>query len=119
MESADDEVLRVAGRGFTRAEAQVVTHIVADGQGASRAQLMKRVCRHLDRRRASGALKVRECRDVLERLQQDGWLQLPPKRATGRPLGSRTRVPHTARGEPGPALVGTVAKYGPVHLERV
>lgn len=119
MESADDEVLRVAGRGFTRAEAQVVTHIVADGQGASRAQLMQRVCRHLDWRRPSGALKVRECRDLLERLQQDGWLQLPPKRAAGRPRGSRTRVPHTARGEPGPALVGTVEQYGPVHLERV
>lgn len=119
METVEEEVLRVAGRSFTRAEVEVVTQIVAEGQQASRAQLMQRVCQRLDWRRPSGAWKVRECRDVLERLQQDGWLQLPPKRAVGRPLGSRTRVPHTCRGEPGPALVGSVGQYGPVHLERV
>jgi len=119
METAADEVVRIAGRGFTRAEVQVVTQVVADGQGASRAQLMERVCRRLEWRRPSGTWKIWECRDLLQRLQDDGWLQLPPKRAAGRPRGSRTRVPHTARGEPGPALVGTVAQYGPVHLERV
>ena len=119
MGTIGDELVRVSGRGFTRTEVEVVTQVVADGQDASRAQLMERVCRGLDWRRPSGALKIRECRDLLERLRDDGWLQLPPKRAAGRPPGSRTRVPHTPRGEPGVPLVGLVDQFGPVHLERV
>lgn len=119
METAELEVVRIAGRAFARAEVEVVAQVVAEGQQASRAQLMDRVCRCLDWRRPSGALKIRECRDLLERLQHEGFLQLPPKRATGRPPGSRTRVPQTARGEPGPVLTGSVGAYGAVSVELV
>jgi hypothetical protein len=118
MDTGQD-VLRVAGRRFSLAELQGVTEVVADGQGASRTQLMDRVCRRLNWRRPTGSLKIRECRDLLERLQRDGWLQLPPKRRAGRPTGSRTRVPHTAHGEPGAALVGTVGQFGSLTLEPV
>ena len=45
--------------------------------------------------------------------------RLPPKRAAGRPLGSRTQVPCTAAGEPGPPLLGTVGPFGPVRLQPV
>ena len=92
---------------------------MADGQGVSRTQLMDRVCQRLDWRRPTGSLKIRECRDLLERLERDGWLQLPPKRRAGRPAGSRTQVPRTARGEPGAALVGTVGQFGTLTLELV
>lgn len=112
-------VLRVAGRSFRPTELQVVAQLVADGQGVSRTQLMDRVCQHLDWRRPTGSLKIRECRDLLERLECEGWLQLPPKRRTGRPPGSRTRVPRTARGEPGAPLVGTVGQFGRLTLEPV
>ena len=75
MGTIGDELVRVSGRGFTRTEVEVVTQVVADGQDASRAQLMERVCRGLDWRRPSGALKIRECRDLLER-----WLPEQRKR---------------------------------------
>ena len=111
--------LHVAGRSFTPTELQVVAQLVADGQGVSRTQLMDRVCQRLDWRRPTGSLKIRECRDLLERLERDGGLRLPPKRRTGRPPGSRTRVPRTARGEPGAPLVGTVGQFGQLTLEPV
>ena len=60
--------LHVAGRSFTPTEWQVVAQLVADGQGVSRTQLMDRVCQRLDWRRPTGSLKIRECRDLLERL---------------------------------------------------
>ena len=57
--------LRCAGRTFSETELQVVTEVVANGGSLSWAQLMVRVCRRLAWRRVSGALKVRECRDLL------------------------------------------------------
>lgn len=117
MDTAHDAV-QVAGRRFHAEELHVVTQVVHEGQQASRTQLMRQVCQCLDWRRPTGALKIRECRDLLERLEGDGRITLPPKRS-GRPLGSRTRVPHTAAGEPGPDLVGTVGQFGHLTLEPV
>jgi hypothetical protein len=111
-------VERVAGRTFSHDELQVVAEIVADGVDLSRRQLMVQVCERLDWRRPTGACKVRECRDLLERLESAGRLTLPPKRA-GRPLGSRTRVPITAAGEPGAELMGTVGQFGSLSVEPV
>ena len=111
--------LRSAGRTFSEAELRVVTEVVANGDGRSRAQLMVQVCQRLQWRRPSGALKVRECRDLLLTMERDDRLQLPPKRAAGRPRGARTRVPCTRAGEPGPPLLGTVGQFGAVRLQAV
>ena len=117
--SATDGSLRCAGRTFSEAELQVVTEVVANGGSLSRAQLMVRVCRRLAWRRASGALKVRECRDLLLSLERSGRLRLPPKRAAGRPPGSRTQVPCTPAGEPGRPLLGSVGQFGSVRVRPV
>ena len=89
--------LRSAGRTFSEAELRVVTEVVTNGDGRSRAQLMVQVCQRLQWRRSSGALKVRECRDLLLTMERDDRLRLPPKRAAGRPRGARTRVPFGAQ----------------------
>ena len=119
MSANDSGGLRCAGRTFSEAELGVVAEVVAAGGSRSRAQLMARVCERLRWRRANGALKVRECRDLLLRLEGDGRLRLPPKRKVGRPLGSRTQVPRTAAGEPGQPLLGTVGQFGTVSLRPV
>ena len=111
--------LRCAGRTFSEAALRLVIEVVANGDGLSRAQLMALVCERLHWRRRSGALKVRECRDLLLRLELDGRLWLPPKRPGGRPPGSRTQVPCTPAGEPGRPLLGTVGQFGTVSLQPV
>ena len=116
--TAKNRVHRVAGRTFSHDELSTVAEIVAKGVGLSRTRLMVRVCERLDWRRATGACKVRECRDLLLQLENDGWFVLPPKR-TGRPLGSRTRVPMTLMGEPGAKLVGSVGEFGTLSVELV
>lgn len=115
----DQDSLRVAGRGFSAAELRVVAGVVAEGQQASRTALMRQVCAQLDWRRPSGSLKVRECRDLFERLEAACRITLPAKRRTGRPPGRRTQVPHTSAGEPRPPLVGAVGQFGPVTLAPV
>lgn len=115
----DQDSVRVAGRRFSPQELRAIARLVAEGQQASRTALMRQVCAHLDWRRPTGSLKIRECRDLFERLEAGGRITLPPKRRTGRPLGRRTRLPHTTAGEPGPPLVGTVGQFGTLTLEPV
>jgi hypothetical protein len=100
------------------AELSAVAELVAAGAGRSRTQLMVEVCERLEWRRPTGALKVRECRDLLEAMEEGGWFRLPAKRG-GRPRGSRTRVPRTAASEPGEPLTGTVGEFGTVSVEPV
>jgi hypothetical protein len=81
-------------------------------------ELAATVCELLGWVRPKGSPKARECREFLENLETAGQLVLPEKRA-GRPVGLRTRVPITERGEPGRALTGTVRDIAPLSVERV
>jgi len=63
-------------------------------------------------------LKARECREFLEKLDTGGLLVLPDKRV-GRPVGSRTEVPVTERGNPGAVIQGTAPDVGRLELELV
>jgi hypothetical protein len=95
-----------------------VVQIVTQGRDVSRTQLTYRVCERLDWRRPSGAWKARECRDLLERLEREGWFTLPAKRV-GRPVRARTRIPLTLAGEAGAALSGSVGQVGALSVELV
>jgi hypothetical protein len=106
------------GRAVTAQEISLIQDVVGRFRALSRTELAHTVCELLDWRRANGGLKGRECREFLEQLEAHAVLQLPAKQLR-RPFGSATRVPRTPRGEPGPALLGTVGDCGPVVFERV
>ena len=109
---------RFSGRLFSAREMTLIGEVVRGCPGLSRMELARTVCELLRWRRPNGGLKARECREFLERLDADGALVLPDKRR-GRAVGSVTRVPRTAAGEPGPPLVGTVRDVEPLRVERV
>ena len=52
------------------------------------AEISCTICELLEWKRANGGLKNHECRQLLERLQEQGWLRLPPVRRLG-PRGPR------------------------------
>ena len=107
-----------SGRAFSAREVTLIGEVVQDCSGLSRMELARTVCELLRWRRPNGGLKARECREFLERLDADGTLVLPDKRR-GRAPGSVTRVPRTAAGEPGVALVGSVRDIEPLVVELV
>ena len=109
---------RFSGRAFSVKEVALIGEVVRECSGLSRMELARTVCELLRWRRPNGRLKARECREFLERLDADGALVLPDKRR-GRATGSVTRVPHTAAGEPGPPLVGSVRDVEPLEFEQV
>ncbi len=76
-------------------------------------ELARTVCELLRWGRPNGKLQAHECRESLERLDAEGTLVLPDK-LRGRAVGSVTRVPRTAAGEPGHLLGGTVCDIEPL-----
>src|SRR5712691_8583703 len=109
---------RFSGRQFTPKELALIHEVVETCSGLSRKELAQTVCELLGWKRPSGGLKARECREFLEKLDSAGALKLPAKAAT-RPVGSRTRVPMTIRGERGRDLVGEVGEFSPIEVEAV
>ena len=97
MESTE---LHFLGHRVTGEDLRLIQEIVASCGSLSRMELARTVCELLGWRRRSASLKARECREFLEKLDTRGLLVLPDKRA-GRPVGSRTEVPVTERGNPG------------------
>ena len=55
---------------------------------------------------------------VLGQVATSGHLELPRKRP-GKPVGTRTRVPHTERGDPGELVEAELGSIGPLVLEQV
>jgi hypothetical protein len=113
-----DQPTRFSGRQFIPEELTLIREVVESCSGLSRKELAQTLCELLGWVRPSGALKGRECREFLERLEAAGVLALPEKQP-GRPVGSRTRVPVTERGDYGPELVGEVSEFAPIQIEPV
>jgi hypothetical protein len=117
-ERADGGRLQFTGGAVGPDELALIREVVASCPGLSRMELAHTVCELLGWTRPQGTLKGRECREFLEGLAARGLLHLPAKRP-GRPVGARTHVPVTARGDPGAPLTGTVGEVGPIWLEEV
>jgi hypothetical protein len=113
-----DKPEEFCGKQFSDAEMQLIRDVVKRHAGLSRMELAHTVCELLQWQRGNGGLKARECREFLELLDSQGVLQLPAKRAT-KPVGSRTRVPVSAAGEPAAVLEGKVGAFEPIVLEPV
>jgi len=109
---------RYSGRRFTGQELALIQEVVESCSGLSRTELAHTLCELLGWKRPSGRLKAQECREFLERLESMGALLLP-ERQVRRPLGSRTSVPVTTRGDGGPELAGEVGEFAPIELEAV
>ena len=106
------------GRQFSSDELQLIREVVKRHVGLSRMELAHTVCELLEWQRTGGGLKARECREFLERLDSQGLIELPSKRAT-KPVGSRTHIPVSAEGEPGAPIEGVVGAFEPIVLEPV
>jgi hypothetical protein len=106
------------GRTFAPSELGLIRELVSTCSGLSRQELASTACELLDWRRPKGGLKTLECKELLAKLEAEGYLQLPALLVT-KPRGARTSVPRTAKGDPQEPLTGTVREIAPVSLRRV
>ena len=79
------ESLTFCGRKFVAAELELMRQTARDFSALGVTEIARTVCELLEWTRPSGGLKNHECRQLLERLQAEGFLKLPELR----PLGGR------------------------------
>lgn len=121
--AGDDGELEIAesftfnGRTFSSTELKLIQEICSDFPGLGRTEISRTVCELLEWKRASGKLKNHECRLLLERLEERGWLKLPPVRDLGG-HGPR-RVELSEQTEPELELQGSAGSFRPLRLEVV
>lgn len=113
-----EETWRFVGQDVAGEELNLIRTVVDQCRRLSRGELASTVCELLGWTRTSGRLKARECREFLERLEAAGVVTLPAKRV-GRPVGTRTAVPVTARGDMQAPVTGTVGDILPVQVTRI
>jgi hypothetical protein len=77
------ESLTFCGRTFGPSELDLMRQIVRDCSGLGVTEIARTVCELLEWTRPNGGLKNHECRQLLERLQAEGFLKLPELRLLG------------------------------------
>ena len=107
------------GREFTAEDMSLIQEIVDTCRGISRRELAHTVCELLEWKRPGGGLKARECRDLLNLLEDKGFLNLPEKKRSGF-TGSRKFIAH-AQDNPAPysRLSGSVEDFAPLDVQLV
>ena len=108
-------LLTFCGQPLSPTQLELISQCVARYPDLSREELAATVCEWLDWRRANGGLKTRECRDLLQQLQEQA---LPALRA-GRPRGTATAIPHTLQGEAQAPLHCALGWVQPIRLKRI
>lgn len=98
--------LTFCGRTFGPSELDLMRHMVRDFSGLGVTEIARTVCELLEWTRPSGGLKNHECRQLLERLQAEGFLKLPELRSLG---GRGPRGAYVSGACPEPAPVACAA----------
>jgi hypothetical protein len=106
------------GREINDEEISQIKETVSLCGGLSRKELAQTIAEHLQWYRASGTNKEDACIKLLEKLEVQGVLQLPPKRRRSKARVERTNLLNAQTG-PQPAIVCPLKKLGEVALEVV
>jgi hypothetical protein len=117
MHTATDQQ-SFCGRAFTAEEISLIKEVVDTCTGISRTELAHTVCELLDWKRAGGGLKGRECRDLLERLENQGILALPAKKSPGMTKSQKSIAP-AGDGQVYSTLTGSVEEFAPLDVQLV
>jgi len=100
------ESLTFCGRTFGPSELELMRQTARDFSALGVTEIARTVCELLEWTRPNGGLKNHECRQLLERLQAEGFLQLPEVRHLG---GRGPRRVGVSRAGSEPAPVGCAA----------
>ena len=76
------------GREFKSSDLTLIREIVSTYATLSRQELASTACELLGWTRPGGGLKMIECKELLCRLEADGWIELPALAKT-KPRGAR------------------------------
>ncbi|MCK8601040.1 DUF4338 domain-containing protein [Desulfoferrobacter suflitae] len=111
--------LNFCGIEVSSSDLELIEGTIRDCAGLSRTELAYTVCELLGWRRPNGSLKGHECRGFLEKLEEQGILQLPELKANA---GKRRSKPKSTEKKLAPApmtVTGKLSEVGPLELQLV
>jgi hypothetical protein len=117
MDQGQESYVVQCGREVSVSEMEEIRETVAAFYRLSRTELAMTICEHLGWYRVTGTPKVDACLKLLERLESQRGLSLPPKHAFS-PVEKRV-PPLTARTDPQPQMECSLKEVGTVRLEVV
>jgi hypothetical protein len=97
----------------------LIQEVVETCAGISRTELAHTVCELLEWRRVNGGLKARECLDLLQRMEGQGFFKLPKSQQTGARKDTRRHISPAADDAPWAGLTGSVGAFLPLDVELV
>lgn len=109
--------LRFCGRVFSKAELEWIAEMTHEYAGLGLTEIARTVCELLEWKRASGRLKDQDCRQLLQRLRDQGWATVPPVRNSG-PRGPR-QIRLSEASAPQAVLKGSAGEFAPLELHVV
>ncbi|MBW1993720.1 MAG: DUF4338 domain-containing protein [Deltaproteobacteria bacterium] len=107
------------GREFTAEEVSLIKDVVETCTGVSRTELAHTVCELLEWKRPNGRLKGRECLEMLERMEGEGILTLPPRKSPGMRKSQKSIAPPGDGGVYNSTLRGSVEEFTPLDVQLV
>ncbi len=110
--------MTLSGRDFTKKDFKLIKDTVLLCPHLSRTELAKTIAENLQWYQSNGEPKHRACLIVLEKLQNWGYIQLPPLKETSY-KGYRHQVLITKRTSYKDFLIGQIQQYGAVIIEPV
>lgn len=114
---AESETRRWFGRDFTAEELEQVRETIRVCRRLSRYELVLTLCENLGWVTPNGSYKEKACRQLLDRLEASGAVQLPPGRERRR--GREASPSLTSRTEAPRELAGKLADFAPITVEPV
>lgn len=108
------EPLTFWGRTFSVSELETIREITSEFPSLTLTELSRTLGELLEWKRPNGGLKNHECRQLLERLRDQGWLRLPEVRALGPRRPRQVRL--TADSDSQPEITGSAGQFEPLLL---
>ena len=109
--------IEFCGREITNSDLSLIVEVVQTCSGIGRTEFVHTVCELLEWKRPGGGLKVRQCRDLLEQLQDKNILKLPRKQnLSSRKMSNNVSIKND---KPWSKLSGSVESFVPIEVELV
>lgn len=113
----EDNKVLLSGRWFSEQELNDVKYIVKTFPDLSRTEIAFTICEGLSWLAPNGKYKIESCRKMLEKLEKQGELKLPPKQKQNSPRDAK--IASGSQTDPKPNQIGSVRDFAPIELEAV
>ncbi len=117
MESKELGPMILMGRNFTAGELKFIKEMVELYPNLSRAELSKTICENISWQAPNGKNKHNSSLRALEKLEDEGYLKLPPLHITK--SYRKRKIDITERTDPDEYVKGRVDQYGKIKISKV